>query len=55
MRGLRRGDGLGSFSMTKRLPRVNHIVIDAKGTLHKHGAKLFWISQIIAWKVHTGH
>lgn len=55
MRGLRRSDGLGLFSMTKRVPRGNHIVTDPEGTLHKHRGKLFWISQITAWKVQTGH
>lgn len=55
MRGLRRGDGLGLFSMTKRLPRDNHIVTKAEGTLHKYGGKLFWVSQVTAWEVQTGH
>lgn len=56
MRGLRRGDGLGLFSMTKRLlPTDNHIVTKAEGTLHKHGGKLFWVSQVTAWEVQTGH
>lgn len=55
MRGLRRGDRLGLYSMTKRLPRDNHIVTKAEGTLHKHGGKLFWVSQVTAWEVQTGH
>lgn len=46
---------LGSFSITKRLPRDNHILTKAEGTLHKRGGKLFWVSQVTAWEVQTGH
>lgn len=46
---------LGLFSMTKKIPRDNHIVTKAEGTLHKHQGKLFWVSQVTAWEVQPGH
>lgn len=46
---------LGLFNMTKRLPRDNPIVTKAEGILHEHGGELFWVSQVTAWKVQTGH
>lgn len=46
---------LGLFSMTKRLPRDNHILTKAEGTLYNHGGKLFWVPQVTAWEAQTGH